>query len=412
MEKIVITGRGLVTPLGNGLKSNEDCLRKGVSGITLVEEWRDMGLESQVAGMSDENPENPLINHKNKRFTTPNSRMAIAATYEALLEAGFDVEELKNKRVLLILGCAGSAYSIIYEGAKAFVEHRKIKRVSPFIVPKVMPSSAVANLSLILGIKGESFDISSACSSSTHAIMMSCRLLQNDEYDIAITGGAEELNWVHALGFNAMRALSTKYNDTPEQASRPFDRDRDGFVIASGAGIVILEKESHARKRGAKIISVVSGKASNSNATNMVVPDVSSSTEVMANAIKSAGLTPEDIDYVNTHGTSTPTGDPAELSAIANLFGERASSVPLNSTKSMTGHMIGATGAIETIYCTIMQERGFICPSLNVHNVDTGFEWADIVKELREPVEIKHALTNSFGFGGTNACLILSKPGV
>jgi 3-oxoacyl-[acyl-carrier-protein] synthase-1 len=208
-----------------------------------------------------------------------------------------------------------------------------------------------------------------------------------------------------------MRALSRKYNDFPEKASRPFDRERDGFVISSGAGILFMETEAHARRRGAKIISTLSGMASNSNATDMVVPDIESGMGVMQSAIDSANLLPADISYVNTHGTSTPTGDPLELQAIRALFGERAPDVFINSTKSMTGHMIGATGAVEAIFCTLMQERGFISPSLNVNEVEPGFEWANIVRETRSCNGLDHILSNSFGFGGTNACLILSKPG-
>jgi 3-oxoacyl-[acyl-carrier-protein] synthase-1 len=273
-----------------------------------------------------------------------------------------------------------------------------------------MPSSAVANLSLALGIRGESFDISSACASSTHAIMVAARLLASEDYDLAITGGTEELDWVNALGFNAMRALSRKYNATPERASRPFDRERDGFVISSGAGVLVMETENHAKRRGAKIISTLSGMASNSNATDMVVPDVASGMGVMRCAIESAGLSPTDISYVNTHGTSTPTGDPLELQAIRELFGERASDVWVNSTKSMTGHMIGATGAVEAIFCTIMQEHGFLSPSLNLDEVEPGFEWANIVRKTLSGVRLDHILSNSFGFGGTNACVILSSP--
>ncbi len=408
MENVVITGRGLVTPLGNGLPENEKALYSGRSGTVMMPEWRELGLDSQVAGLSDEDPECPLIDKKRKRFASINSRMAICAAYEAANEAGLDSDAFRKSRTAIILGCAGSNYQEIYDGAELYMNTRKVRRVSPFIVPRVMPSSAVSNLSLILGITGESYDVSSACASGAHAIMLATRLIRSGQYDIVVTGGAEELNWVHALGFNAMRALSRKYNDNPSIASRPFDRDRDGFVIAEGAGIIVLESEKHAKERGAKTFGSISGVAANSNATDMVVPHADSSAEVMEQAIKEAGLKTSDIDYINTHGTATPTGDPVEMTAIRKLFGED-SKVAINSTKSMTGHMIGATGSVEVIYCSLMLEKQFICPSINCDNPEDDFLWADLVRETRDNVDLKHCLSNSFGFGGSNASLIISK---
>lgn len=410
MDNIYITGRGLITPLGNGLKANEEALRAGRSGVVVIPEFKEYGMESYVAGNADEDPPTALLDSKSKRFTLPNTRMAVAAAGEALAEAGIRPEDLRDKNVAIILGCAGSAYQHIYDGAFAFRTTGKVKRVSPFTVPRVMASSAVANLSLILGITGESFDISSACVSSLHAIIVASRLLQSGLYDMVITGGCEEINWVHVLGFDAMHAISRKYNDCPARASRPFDRDRDGFVIASGSGILILETKKHAEARGARPKSLITGFSANSNGKDMVVPIAGSSCQVMEMAIKSAGLSPDDIGYINTHGTGTPTGDPVEMEAIRMLFGKNAGRVPVNSTKSMTGHMIGATGAVETIFCSMMIEKGFICPSINIDNLEQGMEWADIVRECRTNVNIKHALNNSFGFGGTNASLIISAP--
>jgi 3-oxoacyl-[acyl-carrier-protein] synthase-1 len=409
MQRIVISGRGLITPLGNGLNINLEALKAGRSGTVLVNEWQELGLDSQVAGVADEEPECPVLDKKKKRFTSPNSQMAIAAAYEAIIEAGLTPEDLKKYRVALVNGCAGSAYKEIYDGARAFIESGKVKRVKPFIVPRVMASSAVSNLSLVFGITGESYDISSACTSGAHAIMLASRLLKSGMYDIVIAGGSEELNWVHALGFNAMRALSTKYNDDPAHASRPFDVKRDGFVIAEGAGIVVMETEEHAVKRGAAPKAIVSGAAANSNAIDMVVPSASSSAEVMKMSIEDAGLTPADIGYINTHGTATLTGDPVEMDAIKKVFGAEGK-VAINSTKSMTGHMIGATGAVEVIYCTQMMEHNFICPSINLDEPEPEFKWADLVTKTRENVDLKHCLSNSFGFGGSNGCLVISKP--
>jgi 3-oxoacyl-[acyl-carrier-protein] synthase I len=409
-KNIVITGRGLVTPLGTGLARNEAALRNGESGIVFVPEWKEVGLESQVAGLIDETLlECPLFNKRNKRYMSPNVMLGTVAAYEALQEAGLDLETLKNKRVAIILGHGGSTHKIVHEGTSTLLRTGKSKRVSPFIVPKVMPSSAVASLSLILGITGESFTISSACASGAHAVMVASRLLQADMYDIVITGGTEEVSWCHALGFDAMRAISRGYNDTPEKASRPFDQARDGFVISAGAGIMVLESEEHAKSRNAKPIVKISAAMANSNATDMVFPDSPSSAKLIEDTLKMANLKPADIDYINTHGTSTPVGDPVEMNSLKTIFEKENKDVAINSTKSMTGHMIGATGAVEIIFCTQMIDKGFICPTINLENPDPEFEWANLVRKTIPKTKIKHALSNSFGFGGTNSCVILSE---
>jgi len=408
MRKIVITGRGVVTPLGNGLAANGAALRAGRSGIVFNPEWAEMGLTSHIYGKADEEQaECPLLDRKTRRFTSPNSVMAVAAAWEAMQEAGLTKADFQKYRVAVIGGCAGSNYEEIYRGAATFLEHHKVRKVTPFIVPRVMVSSAASNLSLLLGITGESYDISSACATSAHSIMIARRLLQSGLYDIVIAGGSEEVNWVHALGFDAMRALSTGRNATPDQASRPFDRDRDGFVIAEGAGILILESEEFARARGAQPKMVVSGAAANSNAVDMVVPDAKSSALVMQAALTDANLRPEQVSYINTHGTSTPIGDTAEAEAIKIVFG--AHSPAVNSTKSMTGHMIGAAGVVEAIFSTIMLEQEFICPSLNLDNPQPEFAGIDFVRHTSRTVRFDHAISNSLGFGGTNACLVLSR---
>lgn len=406
--KVVITGRGLVTPLGAGLAANIEALKTAKSGISLCESFRENALESQVAGKINFEYDCPLFERKLLRFMPENAKMAVYAAYEAILEAGYTPETLPGDKMAVINGCGGSAYGELYPNVRKFEEARSIRKVTPFSVPRIMPSSAVANLSLVYKIKGESYDISCACTSSALAIMAGARLIRSGEYDIVLVGGSEEVSWPQALGFNAMKALSHTYNETPEKASRPFDTARDGFVIAEGSGMLILESEEHAKARGAKIRCELSGYASNSNATDMVVPDVAASTEVMRLCLENAGLKPEDISYINTHGTSTGVGDPVELEAIGNVFGTEGK-VAINSTKSQTGHMIGAAGAVEAIFTSLMMEHAFISKSANLENVVEGFEWADLVKELREGVEIRHALSNSFGFGGTNASLILSK---
>ncbi|HBC85468.1 MAG TPA: beta-ketoacyl-ACP synthase I [Lentisphaeria bacterium] len=407
MKNVVITGRGLITPLGNGLQTNEEALKTGRSGIVSMPEWKEIGLESYVAGLAESDPKCELLNSKNTRFMTANAKMAIAATCEALKEAQLSYDDVRGKNIAVILGCAGSAHQHIYDGARAVADSKKVKRLSPFTVPRVMASSAVSNLSLVLGVKGESYDISSACTSSAHAIMIAARLLEAGVYDMIISGGSEETNWVHAVGFDAMRAMSRRFNDRPQSASRPFDKDRDGFVMGSGAGIVIMETVKHAVSRGIKPRFALTGIAANSNSTDMVVPNSESSCEVMGMSVKDAGLRLEDIAYINTHGTGTPVGDPLEINSIKLLFGEK-SKIAINSTKSQTGHMIGATGAVEAIFCTIMMEKSFISPSINLDNPEPEFAWANLVRECRTGVQLRHTLSNSFGFGGTNASLVFS----
>ena len=407
-KEVVVTGRGLVTPLGVGLEQNEDALRNGKSGIRYRPDWKELGMETHVCGNVPEDIDCPLLDKKNRRFMSQNAISGTVAAYEAITEAGLTVEDIKKTRAAIVLGHGGSTQKLSHEGAEVILATKKIKRVSPFIVPKAMPSSAVANLSLVLGVSGESYAISSACASGSHAIMLAARLIQSGMYDMVITGGTEEVSWVQACGFDAMRAVSRNYNDTPEKASRPFDKDRDGFVIAEGAGIVVLESLEHAKSRGAKPIVKMSGFAANSNTTDMVVPNAESSAAVMKDSLDDANLTPADIDYINTHGTSTPVGDVIEIDAIKKLFYDENKNVAINSTKSMTGHMIGATGAIEIIFCTQMIEKSFISPTLNLENKDPETEWANIVTKTISNIKVRHALSNSFGFGGTNSSVIVS----
>ena len=410
VKEVVITGRGLVTPLGVGLKINEAALLEGKSGVVFVPEWEKMNCESQIGGLIDEaSVDCPLLDKKNRRYLTPSSLYAITAAYEAINEAGFSIEEVKKTRIAVILGHGGSAHIPLYNGVKAMERTQKIKRVSPFTVPMTMPSSSAANVSLIFGLTGENYIISSACASGAHATALATRLIRSGEYDVVLTGGTEELNWIQLVGFDAMRAVSRNYNNTPEKASRPFDKDRDGFVIACGAGIMILESADHAKKRGARKIARVSGLAANSNATDMVVPNANAFALIMQDAIKDAKITPADIDYINTHGTSTPIGDPVEIEAIKKVFFEKNPRVKINSTKSQTGHMIGATSAVELIYSTQMMDKDFISPTINLETPEPGTEWANIITKTATNVKIQHALSNSLGFGGTNCCLVVSK---
>ena len=408
MEKVFITGRGLVTPLGNGLAANEQALRDGSSGVVRVPEFVDHQLESLVGGLADENPPTTLIDRKTLRFCPPTGVMSVAAVSEALAEAGIALEEVPHLRIAVIGGVAGSNYREVFGETRKFDDSGRLRTVSPYVVPRVMPSSAISNLSLIFGFKGESYDVSAACASSALAVMVAARLIRSGLYDIVVAGGAEQLDWVQALGFNAIRALSRKYNDQPEIASRPFDRDRDGFVLAGGAGYMILESGRSVARRGARPISEISGVASNSNASDMVVPDAPSCMEVMRQAVADAGLCPSDVTYVNTHGTATPVGDPVEMAALRDVFGSK---VAINSTKSQTGHMVGATGAAEIIFTSIMMEKQFLSRSINLDNPEPEFGWADLIREYREGVRVRHALSNSFAFGGSNVSVVISDCG-
>ena len=407
MERVFITGRGLVTPIGDNLAANEAALRSGKSGIIWIPEFKEYGLDSQVGGMPNQHIETPLVDRKRLRYCPPAALMSVVAATEAFTEAGFQLDELPNHRIALVGGTAGGNHLEIYSVTNNYINSgKRLRSISPFIVPRVMPSSAISNLSLIFGIKGESYDISAACSSSALSIIVATRLIRSGAYDLVLAGGAEQLDWAEALGFCACRALSKKYNDTPEKASRPFDIDRDGFVIAGGAAYVVLESERSVKRRGARPLAMISGVMANSNATDMVIPDALASSEVMRGAILDAGLKPEDIDYVNTHGTGTPVGDPVELAAIREVMGSHPA---INSTKSQTGHMVGATGAAEIIFSSLMLEKGFISPSINLDNPDPEFGWADLVRESRDGVNLRHALSNSFAFGGSNAAVVISR---
>jgi len=350
----------------------------------------------------------PIVDRKKLRFMPRNSVFATAAAYESMIEAGYTAETLPAAEMAVLNGCAGGTYSELSDSVVTFIQSKNMRKISPFSVPRVMPSSAVATLSLLFGITGESYDISCACTSGAMSVIAGARLILSGEYDIVMVGGSEELSWQQALGFNVMKAVSRGFNSTPEKASRPFDKQRDGFVMAEGAGMLILESEEHAKSRNAKIYGYISGFAANSNAVDMVAPDRASSAAVMAKAVKNAGLKPEDISYINTHGTSTPVGDPIEMNAIRDVFGNNRE-LYINSTKSQTGHMIGATGAVEIIYSNLMLENSFISPNLNLEDVDDDCAWANIPRKTVEGCDLKYALSNSFGFGGSNASVVISR---
>lgn len=408
MEKVFVTGRGLVSPLGNGLAANEAALRSGKSGIIVIPEFQNHRLDSIVGGMPDQDPVSELLDRKTRRFCPPVGSMSVVAATEAFAEAGIALADVSKFDMALVGGQASGNSLEIYSSANAYVERNfNLRAVSPFAVPRVMPSSSISILSLIFGIKGESFDISAACSSSAISVLQAVRLIRSGEYDMVLVGGAEQIDWTTALGFCACRALATKYNDHPEQASRPFSASRDGFVLAGGAAYMLLESERSVRARGVKPVCEISGIAGNSSASDMVVPDANASCAVMAKAIADAGLKPADIGYVNTHGTATPVGDKVEIEAIRRLIGG-GKSPAINSTKSQTGHMVGATGAAEIIFSTIMLDKNFISPTVNCEDLDPEFADMDIVRQYRE-TSFDHAISNSFAFGGSNASVVISR---
>ena len=410
MERVFITGRGLITPLGNSVQANEEALRAGKSGISAIQSFADVHLDSQVGGLADHDPQTELIDRKTKRFCPPAGVMSVVAAQEVFKEAKIALADIPNMRMALVGGQAASNTREVHENANAYVNSNfRLRTVSPFAVPRIMPSSSVSILSLIFGIKGESFDVSAACATSAAAIMQAVRLIRSGEYDMVMTGGVEQLEWQTALGFCACRALSTRYNDAPEKASRPFDKNRDGFVLSSGAAYLMLESESSVKSRGVTPICEITGIGANSNAKDMVVPDAEASAEVMRLALKDAKLDIRDIGYINTHGTATPVGDSVELDAIRAVIGDSGAAPAINSTKSQTGHMVGATGAAEVIFSTIMMEKEFISPTLNLEYPDDSCAGLDVVQGARENVRFDHALSNSFAFGGSNACIVISR---
>ncbi len=408
-RRVVITGMGAVSSIGTGLAEVEDSLRAGRSGITFVQDWADRGLASRVAGLPEAEPECPLLTRAVEKTSTSNARMALRATWEAIVTAGLDPADLRGERVAVLIGSGTGSTTKNWEACTALEKYGSTRRVNPYTVPHVMSSTASANVTVALGTRGESWSISSACSTGAHAIGIGTLMIRMGRYERVLAGASDEIDWTRAGAFDAMHALSRKWNDTPELASRPFTRDRDGFVISGGAGVVFLEELEAARRRGAPILAEVLGFGATSDGYHMVKPLTDGAVACMTEALADAGLEPADIDYVNAHGTSTPHGDPSEAEAMARVFGERQPLI--TSTKSQTGHAIGAAGSLEVIYTVLMMRGGFIAPSLNVNdeNLDPSCAHLRIVRERAVEADLRTALSNSFGFGGTNATLVLRR---
>ena len=401
MKNVVVTGMGIISCIGSGLNEVLLSLKNGKSGIKPNPTYKEMGFRSHVSGSIDINL-SELIDRKVLRFMSEASGFAYLAAQEALMNAGLDLSSIDTSRIGIIAGSGGASSAAQIE-ASDIARAKGQKRIGPYAVTKTMGSTVSAILGTTLKLKGVNYSISSACSTSAHCIGHAAELIQLGKQDIIIAGGAEQEHWTSSSMFDAMGALSSQYNDAPEQASRAFDLNRDGFVIAGGSGMLILEEEEHAIKRNAPILARLAGYCANSDGYDMVSPSGEGATRCMNEALEIYG---GDIDYINAHGTSTPVGDLAELGAIKNVFGD--SGPVIGSTKSMTGHSLGATGAQEAIYSILMMQNDFIAPSINIDNLVEEAEGLKIAQTKIEQ-EVNAVMSNSFGFGGTNASLVFTK---
>jgi len=405
LRRVVITGLGIVSSLGNNQSEVKDSLYHGKSGITFQPEYAERGLRSQVAGSVSINYEE-LIDRKLLRFMAKGHAYAWIAMQEAIKDAQLSEDLVSNTMTGLIVGAGGTSTESMLHGTEVLAE-KGIRRVGPYMVTKTMSNGVAACLATGAKIKGINYSISSACSTSAHCIGNAVEQIQLGKQDIVFAGGAEEEHWTMSYLFDAMGAMSSKFNDAPETASRTYDKDRDGFVISGGAGILVLEEYEHAIKRGATIYAEVTGYGATSDGHDMVAPSGEGAERSMIMALGNI----DKVDYINTHGTSTPVGDIVEINAIKNVFASgRFGDIPLiASTKSLSGHALGAAGVNEAIYSLIMMKNNFIAASANVDNIDENIQDVTIVTRLIENKEINTVMSNSFGFGGTNATLLLSK---
>ena len=401
MDNIVITGLGIKSCIGNDYETVKKSLQEGKSGISFNETYSEMGFRSCVSGSIDINLSDH-IDRKLLRFMGESSGYSYLAAKDALQMSGLEESDLSSPRIGIVAGSGGSSTRIMVENGD-IARDRGPKRIGPYGVTRSMSSSISAILSTAFKLKGINYSISSACATSAHCIGHAAELIKSGQQDVVIAGGADDEHWSSSCLFDAMGALSSNFNDAPENASRPYDSNRDGFVIAGGAGMIILESENHAKKRNANIIGKLSGYFANSDGYDMVAPSGEGAIRCMQGAMENAGVS---IDYINAHGTSTPVGDIAELNAIKELFGSECPM--LSSTKSMTGHSLGATGVHEAIYSMIMLNEDFVAPSINIESICDEAKDLNIVKETKK-IKLENILSNSFGFGGTNASLILSK---
>lgn len=401
MRRVVITGMGIVSPLGDTVAQVLDSLRQGKSGVTFQPAYEELGLRSRIGAFTRINIKEH-IDKKTLRFMGDAAAYAYIAMQQAIEDAGLPPELVSNPATGLIIGSGGTSAENVVATADT-IRQRGIRRLSPFMVPRTMSSTVSAGLTAPFKIKGLCYSISSACATGAHCIGAAMEQIMLGRQDIMFAGGADEEHWTQTCMFDAMGALSSRFNDCPEKASRPYDVDRDGFVVANGAGLVVLEELEHARKRGAKIYGEIVGYGATADGYEMVAPSGEGAVRCIRQALKTV---PGPIDYINAHGTSTPIGDLVELRAIREVFGDN--SPPISSTKSLSGHSLGAAGVHEAIYCLLMLEHGFIAASANIENMDPEAENMHIVTRLRE-TSLEIVMSNSYGFGGTNACLVFKK---
>ncbi len=402
MRRVVVTGLGIVSSIGNNKAEALESLKTGKSGVEFCEEYADFGFRSHIHGSINIDIE-ALIDRKIRRFMGNGAAYNYIAMAEAVADSGLEPADISNERTGLVMGSGGPSTSNLVEAADILRE-KGARKVGPYRVPRTMSSTNSATLATPFAIKGINYSISSACSTSAHCVGNAAELIQWDKQDIVFAGGGEELHWSLTVMFDAMGALSSGYNDTPTKASRAFDKDRDGFVISGGGGVVVLEELEHALARGAKIYGEVAGYGATSDGYDMVQPSGEGAVRCMRQAL--AGLNAP-VGYINAHGTSTPVGDTREVEALREVFGD--SVPPVSSTKSLTGHSQGATGVQEIIYSLLMMEHGFIVASANIDELDPETAGVPIVRETMHDVALDCVMSNSFGFGGTNATMIFKR---
>ena len=403
MRRVVITGMGIVSSIGNNTQEVLASLREAKSGIARSPSYAEHGFRSQVEGRPSLDPEG-VVDRRAMRFHGGGTAWNHVAMDQAIRDAGLEDGDVSNDRTGIIMGSGGPSTRTIVDAAATAVE-KGPKRVGPFAVPKAMSSTASATLATWFKIKGVNYSISSACATSNHCIGNAAEIIQGGRQDIIFAGGCEDLDWTLSVLFDAMGAMSSKFNDTPSRASRAYDANRDGFVIAGGAGVLVLEEYEHAKARGARIYGEVAGYGATSDGYDMVAPSGEGAVRCMRQALE--GVKGARIDYINPHATSTPVGDDKEIEAIREVFGRGEACPPISATKSLTGHSLGATGVQEAIYALLMMNNGFICESAHIDEIDPAFADMPILRERRDGVSLGHVLSNSFGFGGTNATLLL-----
>jgi 3-oxoacyl-[acyl-carrier-protein] synthase-1 len=403
MRRVAVTGMGIVSPIGNNTQEVVASLREAKSGISFSDNYKEMGFKSQVYGKPNIDLAS-MIDRRAMRFMGDTAAYAFIAMDQALRDSGLEEKDVINPRTGLIVGSGGPSTSDMIKAADTLRQSGSPKRIGPFAVPKTMSSTCSAVLSTWFKIKGVNYSISSACATSAHCIGNAAEMIQYGKQDIVFAGGGEELDWSLSALFDAMGAMSTKYNDTPAKASRAFDKNRDGFVIAGGGGVVVLEELEHAKARGAKIYAELVGYGATSDGHDMVAPSGEGAIRCMQQALSTVK---GDIDYVNAHGTSTPVGDVTEIKAMREVFGDKMPYI--NSTKSLTGHSLGATGAQEAIYSILQMNNGFIGESAHIEEIDPDVADAPIVRKRMDNAKVERALSNSFGFGGTNATLVFQR---